>query len=61
MLRHLDAANLQVAGQVWVLLMLFLEVIPGAGNSLHGIFDEVVEGHIGDIVGGPGHPENIYT
>ena len=61
MLRHLDAANLQVAGQIRVLLMLFLEVIPGAGALLHGIFDEVIEGHIGDIVGRPGHPGKIYT
>ena len=61
MLRQLGAANLQVAGQVWVLFMLFLEVIPGAGASLHGIFDEVIEGHIGDIVGRPGHPGKIYT
>jgi len=61
MLPQIDAANLQVAGQVWVLLMLFLEVIPGAGASLHGIFDEVIEGHIGDIVGRPGHPGKIYT
>jgi len=41
--------------------MLFLEVIPGVGALLHGIFDEVIEGHIGDIVGRPGHPGKIYT
>ena len=57
MRRHLDAANIQVAGPVWVLLMLFLEVISGAGASPHGIFDEVVEWH---IAGRPGHPQGRF-
>jgi hypothetical protein len=29
--------------------------------SLHEIFDEVIEGHIGDIVSRPGHPGKIYA